>query len=211
MVVNKNSGVLVHKTKFDKENNLIDEINKTREGDYFLAHRIDKYTSGIVLLAKSKSNLKAIQQLFLDSKIEKSYLAIVSKELPAKKVRISLSLGRSNNNKLIFSNRNAKNYKHAVTEAQEIDGKFIFVKPVTGRTHQIRSHLHDIGCTILNDPIYLRDKNKIFNSEFGQFLHAYRLSFTCPITGTFVEVKAPLPLEFVVLLKEMNIDFSDYE
>ncbi|GCE63296.1 ribosomal large subunit pseudouridine synthase C [Candidatus Mycoplasma haematohominis] len=201
----------MHKTKFEEENNLVDEISKDRRESYFLAHRIDKYTSGIVLLIKNKDNLKSIQQLFSENKVEKCYLAIVSKELPAKKVKISLSLGRSKTNKLMFSNRNAKNYKHAITEVQEIDSKFVFVKPITGRTHQIRSHLHDIGCTILNDPVYLKDKSQVFNSEFGQFLHAYRLSFRCPFSGSFIEAKAPLPEEFVALLKEMNVDYSSYE
>lgn len=207
LVVNKFSGVLVHKTKFDAEDNLIDEIIKDRNLNYFLAHRIDRYTSGVVLIAKNRDVLKLVQQLFNNNQIEKSYLAIISNELPAEKVRINLSVGRSKGNKLMFSNRNAKNYKHAITEVEEISGKFVSAKPLTGRTHQIRAHLSDIGCAILNDPIYSKE---VFDPEFGQFLHAHKIKFVCPISNSFIEVSAPLPQKFLDKLESMNIDCSSY-
>lgn len=207
LIVNKPSGVLVHKTEFEGEKNLIDDILRVRKERYFLVNRIDKFTSGIVVLAKGKQSLKLTQQLFMERKIEKQYLAIISKELPAKNLKINLSIGRSRGNRLMFSNRNAKNYKPATTEVSEISGKFVLIKPITGRTHQIRCHLRDIGCPLLNDYLYGKT---VDNGEFGQFLHAYRINFICPLTGRCIDVKAPVPQEFINMLKKMEVDYSDY-
>lgn len=207
LIVNKRSGVLVHSTEFEDGNNLIDDISKGGKEEYFLVNRIDKFTSGIVVLTKNKQSLKLTQQLFYERKIEKQYLAIVSRELPAKNLKINLSIGRSLGNRLMFSNRNAKNYKPATTEIHEISNKFLLIKPITGRTHQIRCHLKEIGCPILNDYLY---GSAIDGGEFGQFLHSYRINFMCPITGKRIDVRAPMPQEFVDMLEEMGVDYSDY-
>lgn len=207
LIVNKQSGMLVHKTEFEDDNNLVDDISRSRREEYFLANRIDKFTSGIVVLTKNKQSLKLIQQLFVEKKIEKQYLAIISKELSAKNLKVNLSIGRSLGNKLMFSNRNAKNYKPATTEIYEISGKFVLIKPITGRTHQIRCHLREIGCPLLNDYLYGK---AIDDGQFGQFLHAYRVKFICPMTGKCIDVRAPMPHEFINVLEEMGVDYSDY-
>ncbi|AEG73806.1 ribosomal large subunit pseudouridine synthase D (fragment) [Mycoplasma haemofelis str. Langford 1] len=206
LIVNKASGIAVHKNIYDREFNLINEVNKDQKANYSLVHRIDKYTSGAVLIAKNKETLLLLQNLFLNNEVEKHYLALTSKELPAKKLKITLSLGRSKNDKLRFTNRNAKNYKPACTEVEVIDRYFLKILLKTGRTHQIRAHLFSINCPVLNDPIY---GNRCFNPEFGQYLHAYKLEFTCPITNEFISVTAPLPQEFKDKLSELNIEYTE--
>lgn len=207
LIVNKSSGILSHATKYEKEN-LIDSVKRDRKEEVYLIHRIDKYTSGIILLAKNKKVLKLTQELFSKNLVEKIYLAIVTKNLPAKKLKINLSLGRNKNNKLMFSNKNAKNYKPSCTEVFIIDGRFIQIFPRTGRTHQIRAHLFEINCPILNDPIY---GDNCFFPEFGQYLHAYQINFECPITKKKIFASADLPREFLEKLKELNLEFKGWK
>lgn len=206
LIVNKASGIVVHPTIYDRDCSLIGEVNKDKQAHYYLVHRIDKYTSGAVLIAKHKEALFLLKNLFLDSEIEKHYLAIVAKELPAKKMKITLSLGRSKSNKLRFTNKEAINYKPACTEVEVIDRFFLKILLKTGRTHQIRAHLFSINCPILNDPIY---GNNCFDPTFGQYLHAYKLKFLCPFTRELISVYAPLPDEFKFKLQELNVDFVD--
>lgn len=200
LLVNKASGVLVHKTKYEEKGTLIELILESK-GECYLVNRIDRYTSGVIILAKSKEALRKVKDLFTKEEVKKVYLAIVTKELPAKRLKITLSLERSRGKKLRF--RASNQGKRAWTEVRVISKNFIEVLLKTGRTHQIRAHLYEIGCPVLNDPLY---GGNVFNPEFGQYLHSYRVSFICPISGKLIDVKADLPIEFQDKLKELEID-----
>lgn len=205
IVVNKKSGILAHKNKFIQTGTLIDSINEDFGGNFYLVHRIDKDTSGLLLVAKNKESATKLQDLFVSSNIKKEYLAITSNFLPAKEIKISLSIGRNKSNKCVFSSWNANKYKTACTRAYKLDQKLILLNLETGRTHQIRSHLFSIKCPILNDPIY---GSSIEGDDFGQYLHAYKLSFINPFTDEYLVITCPPPEEFFKKLQELKIKYE---
>ncbi|AHC39837.1 tRNA pseudouridine synthase [Mycoplasma ovis str. Michigan] len=207
LIVDKVSGILVHKDKFTPEDKtLIAQIKKKYGEDVYLVNRLDKDTSGLLLVARSKIALVTLKSLFEEQRIDKRYLAILSKPLPHPKIKISFSLGRDKGNKLKFSATNSKKYKNALTYAETIHSQLVLLSLKTGRTHQLRAHLFTLSCPILNDPIY-GEKNNCVNS-FGQYLHSFNLSFTDPWTNKKISITSKPPLEFTEKLIELNIDTS---
>lgn len=207
LIVDKESGILVHKDKFTaEEETLISQLKERFGEELYLVNRLDRDTSGLLLVAKSKLSLLALKSLFEEQRIDKRYLAILSNPLPHPKVKISFSLGRDKGDKLRFSATNSKKYKNALTYAETIDSQLVLLSLKTGRTHQLRAHLFTLSCPILNDPIY-GCKGKT-TDKFGQYLHSFSLSFIDPWTNELVSVVSNPPLEFVEKLIELKIDTS---
>ncbi|AGX89264.1 RluA family pseudouridine synthase [Mycoplasma parvum] len=204
LIVDKASGLLVHKDKYTTDKNTLIDILKEEYGEeIYLVNRLDKNTSGLLLVAKNKLSLLTLKALFEEKKIDKKYLAILRSPLPHPKIKISFSLGRDKREKLKFSATNSKKYKTALTYAETISSQLVLLSLKTGRTHQLRAHLFTLSCPVLNDSIY---GTPLDNDPFGQYLHSFSLSFIDPWENKPVNVTVLPPIEFTNKLVELNID-----
>ena len=203
IVVNKPSGVVVHPGAGNKSNtlvnglkyytdNLSDGEDETRPG---IVHRIDKDTSGLLLIAKTNKCEELLSEMFKKHVINREYIALVHGVLENDKVKIDAPIGRDEKSRKQMT-VTSKNSKEAITHLTVLkrykNYTLVKLKLETGRTHQIRVHMKYINHPIYNDPVYSNDKA----TEFGQFLHSYSMSFKHPITGEELSFKVDLPKEF---------------
>lgn len=215
VVINKPVGVLVHSTKYG-EKSLVDWLikrypyivgvgeDKNRPG---IVHRLDKETSGLLLIAKNQKAFDYFKKLFQERKIKKGYLALVYGEIKNKKGVIDKPIGIiASSIKRSTAAQKMKELKEAITEYEVIKVfewqkeklTLLRVSPKTGRTHQIRVHLASIGHPVVGDKIYGRKKEKI---AVRLFLHAYLLEFPSP-NGTTLRLEVDLPEDLERFLKE---------
>ncbi len=204
MIINKPSGLVVHPGSGNYNNTLVNglmeytqelsDINgETRPG---IVHRIDKDTSGLLLIAKNNKTHALLTEYFKDHKnIKREYLALLCGEFPHDSATIDAPIGRDPMNRKRMA-VTAENSKEAITHMKVVkrykDYTLVSCILETGRTHQIRVHMNYIGYPIYNDPVY----NTKSSSEFGQFLHSYKMDFIHPITKKEMHFEAPLPEEF---------------
>ena len=202
MVINKPSGLVVHPGNGNADNTLVNGLmyytnNLSDIGDEFrpgIVHRLDKDTSGLMLVAKDNKCHELLAEDFKMKNIHREYIALLDGVFPQQKAIIDAPIGRSKENfqKMAVVSEG----KHAVTHVEVIKKyqNYTLVRLVleTGRTHQIRVHLSYICYPIHNDPVYYNKKS----DEFGQFLHSEYLKFTHPITKNVLEFHADLPKEF---------------
>jgi 23S rRNA-/tRNA-specific pseudouridylate synthase len=171
---------------------------------YKLVHRLDKETSGVLILAKREEVYKKMVTLFSEKKVEKQYLALVDGEVRKKEGRIETRLSKKHayQGQTIYGS--SKKGEEAITlwkclgVSQGVS--LILCEPITGRTHQLRVHLKELGYPILGDYQY----GKHFKSALlptRHLLHALKISFPHPGTNKLVEVVAPLPKDFLEVLK----------
>ena len=182
MVINKNSGVVVHPGAGNSNDTLVNGLlyyNKTlSKGEEFrpgIVHRLDKDTSGLMIVAKDDKAHELLADDFKNKRIHREYIALLDGVFPQKKAIIDAPIGRS---KQYFDKMEVcKDGKKAITNLEVIKKykDYTLVKLVleTGRTHQIRVHLAYIGYPVHNDPVY---SNKVC-TDFGQFLHSAYLKF----------------------------------
>ncbi len=214
MVVNKPSGLVVHPGSgnynntlvnglMDYTNNLSDINGEARPG---IVHRIDKDTSGLLLIAKNNKTHALLTDYFKDHKnITREYLALICGEFPHETATIDAPIGRDPKDRKRMA-VTAENSKEAITHVRVVKRfkGYTLVSCIleTGRTHQIRVHMNYIGYPIYNDPVY----NTKSSTEFGQFLHSYKMDFIHPITKKEMHFEAPLPnnfKEFIDTLEEI--------
>lgn len=212
LVINKPSGLVVHPGAGTKEPTLVEGllaevddlsgINGTiRPG---IVHRIDKDTSGLLVVAKSDQAHLGLSEQLANKLVERTYLAIVTGEVAQPEFVIDAPIGRDphDRQKMTVTDKNAK---PAITHGRVIehlkDYTLVEFKLETGRTHQIRVHCKFIGHPILNDPVYA-NKKPIFQG--GQLLHAYKLSFIHPITKQPMNFEVDLPEVFQLALKQLK-------
>lgn len=172
IVINKHPSVSVHKD--EQESSLLQNISLvTGDKQLYLVHRLDKMTSGILLLARNHDAASELSQAFADRNVEKYYLAIGSKKPKKKQGLISGDMERSRRASWKLINRHEN---PAVTQFLSLAGepgeRLFLCKPHTGKTHQIRVALKSIGSAIVGDPIY----NPSSVADRG-YLHAYALGF----------------------------------
>jgi len=161
-----------------------------------IVHRLDKDTSGVLLAAKTLDAHRKLIEAFSSRKIDKEYLTITVGK-PAKE-SIDAPIGRHPVKRKEMTT--IETGRHALTHFEVIDSRegfsFVRVKPVTGRTHQIRVHLKAQNTPVLGDPIYGPEKLSRKLGARRTLLHAHRLSFPHPSTGERVEITAPPPEDF---------------
>lgn len=209
MIINKDSGVVVHPGSGRKNNTLVNgllyygkTLSNTDDFRPGIVHRLDKDTSGLMVVAKNDSTHELLSEYFKNKKVYREYIALLDGVFPQEKAIIDAPIGRS---KTHFDKMEVRSDgKKAITNLEVIKKykNYTLVKLVleTGRTHQIRVHLSYIGYPVHNDPVYSKCKC----TEFGQFLHSSKISFIHPNTGEALEFSAPLPLEFEKFIKELE-------
>lgn len=180
-----------------------------------LVHRIDRDTSGCVLIALQKPVLESLLALLQSHQIEKVYHAIVLGNMPKPRDTIDLKLFRQNDAKdrakvCVDPVRGQRAVTHYRTLSSYIRGEvplsLLECRIETGRTHQIRVHLSHLGCPIVGDAAYgSRKENALFRHKFAidrQMLHAKRLVFRHPVTEKLLTIEAPYPDDFNFLLPD---------
>jgi len=224
IAVSKPCNVLVHHShmarNMDDEATLIDLLKAQCNHKYYPLHRLDRKTSGLILLAKKREDVRIFQELFLDNKIQKTYFALVRGHAPEKGIIDSPVKGRD-----------ANVHKEALTEFDKWDEiildiavhpyenarySLLELKPKTGRLHQLRIHLNKISHPIIGDPKYGdRFHNRMFEEELGMsklFLHASSLTFNHPFTNKEVCLKAKFPVDWCKIKDrfDWDVDFDGF-
>lgn len=211
MVINKPSGLVVHPGSgnytntlvnglLEYTNNLSDNNGEERPG---IVHRLDKDTSGLMLIAKTNKAHQILTEDFANHNVKREYYAIIKGVFPYNTALIDAPIGRDEKNRKKMC-VTAKNSKKAITHLTVIKRykDYTLVKLVleTGRTHQIRVHLSYIGYPIINDPVYGNKKA----DEFGQFLHSKTISFKHPITKKEMYFESDLPKKFQDFIDDLE-------
>ncbi len=208
IVLNKPSGFAVHGGS-GISSGIIEAMRQIRPQQKFLelVHRLDKETSGCLLIAKKRSVLKILHELFRGSGIQKTYLALLTGQFQRKKQLVDVPLLKHANNdleRMVTVNQAGKSAETLFTRLQKFqDVTLVHAAPKTGRTHQIRVHAAWLGHPIVGDDRYGDD---VVNKAFKQrgykrlFLHAEQLQFAHPLTGQALHFTAPLPQDLQDLL-----------
>ena len=219
LIIEKPAGIVVHPMETLKPRNevtildiLVNEfpeikkIKGTRPG---IVHRLDKYTSGLLMIAKNKKSFGFLKSQFKKRKVKKVYLTLISGRLEPKEGTIDAPIGRSpkNSSKMAVASENEG--RVSVTDYKVLEylplGKdmytLVLVFPITGRTHQIRVHFSSIGHPIIGDRIYGARKPK--EDLARPFLHAIFLGFKLP-SGEFKEFRSDLPKDLNSFLNDLR-------
>jgi 23S rRNA pseudouridine955/2504/2580 synthase len=217
IAVNKPSGMAVHGGSGIKLG-LIELMRAMRPQQKFLelVHRLDRDTSGVILIAKKRSALVAVQKLFQGQKsIDKRYLAIVHGEWPDFQDKVDMPLKKNEVQGGERIVRVEDDGKPSLTKFKVLDRSsrysLIEAKPITGRTHQIRVHCQFAGCGIAGDPKYLNKVEEAVDKQIGikrLCLHAYRLAFVHPMTEELLEITSPLEGKFLMYKEKEGLRFE---
>ncbi len=212
-VINKPQGMVVHPAAGHKNGTLVNALMYRFKGQLSdingvirpgIVHRIDKDTSGLLIVVKQNSIHQQIAQMISKHEIKRTYRTIVTGIIEEECGTIDAAIGRSSENRL--KNAVKKEGKHAVSHFEVVkrfkNMTYIEVALETGRTHQIRVHLAYIKHPVLGDPLYGGIRKGYLLT--GQMLHAYRLEFIHPITMENVLVEAPLPEYFNKILQQLE-------
>jgi len=214
IVINKPKGMVVHPAAGNYSGTLVNALMEycgdrlsdingvVRPG---IVHRIDKDTSGLLIVAKNNSAHEELSSKLKDHNIKRIYIALVYGVIREEYGKIDAPIGRHPVDRKKMS-VNTKSGKRAVTYFKVIerfkDATYVELNLETGRTHQIRVHLSYIGHPIIGDPTYGKDK-KHFNTE-GQALHARKLIFEHPATKKKMEFEAEPPEDFKNILRQLR-------
>ena len=195
-------GTLVNALKFH-EDNLANEDDPVRPG---LVHRIDKDTSGLLVVAKNDAALEYLSSQLADHTMHREYMALVMGLIDEEDGKIDAPSGRDPKSPTKFA-VNTHNGREAITffhveKRYKENLTLISCRLLTGRTHQIRVHLDYIHHPLVGDPLYGAGNENVYKK--GQLLHAYRLTFLHPRTHEEVSFEAPLPDYFSELLATLH-------
>lgn len=214
LVVNKPKGMVVHPANGNPDGTLVNAVmaickdslsgigGKIRPG---IVHRLDKNTSGAIIIAKNDVAHIKLTDMLKNHEIEKTYIALVRGIIKENEATINIPIARSISDRKKMAV--ARNGKEAITHfkvlkrSYENDCTLLEVKIETGRTHQIRVHLSYIGHPVIGDDVYSNGKNKW--GIKGQCLHAQNLKFKHPITGKQMDIQAELPDYFKKIIDEL--------
>lgn len=215
IVVNKPKGLVVHPANGNPDGTLVNAImaickdslsgigGEIRPG---IVHRLDKDTSGILIVAKNdKAHINLSEQI-KNHEVKKVYIALVKGIVKENEATINMPIGRSPKDRkkmaVIKEGKEAITHFKVIKRYPQDNCTLLEVRIETGRTHQIRVHLSQIGYPVIGDAVYSSGKNK-WQIE-GQCLHAKSLEFKHPITGKNMVLEAELPEYFKDLLEKLN-------
>lgn len=214
IVVNKPAGMVVHPAKGNNSGTLVHallyEFPVLAQADSFqrpgIVHRIDKGTSGLLLVARHELALRRLQAQFMIHSVERIYLVVVQGTPRFLEGRIETNLGRHPRDRLKFAS--GTEGKIAITNWRTIQTGSVSLlkcKLETGRTHQIRVHLSESGHPVIGDPLY-KKLNVIDEGLDHQLLHAATLAFEHPINGKRFKFECPPPDDFVAFCQKHNLN-----
>ncbi len=214
LVINKPKDMVVHPSAGHYEGTLVNAVLAHCQGNLSgingvlrpgIVHRIDKDTTGALLVCKDDATHRALAEQLKEHSIRRRYRAVVWGNLPQDEGTVDAPIGRhpADRKKMAV---NHKNGKEAVTHYQVLErfgnATYVECRLETGRTHQIRVHMSSIGHPLLGDEVYGSGKNPWHLQ--GQALHAMILGFIHPHTGEYMEFQAPLPDYFCALLEKLR-------
>lgn len=209
MVINKRSGMVVHPAPGHYDDTLVNallyhlniaETDNVRVG---IVHRLDKDTSGVMLVAKTEAVLEKLSTMIKNKEVKRHYVALVDGVIGPDSGTIDAPIGRDPNyrEKMMVTDVNSKEaVTHFKVLKRYISNTLVECILDTGRTHQIRVHMAYINYPITNDPVY----NKKKATEFGQLLHSKSIEFTHPITGEKIYYEVDVPKEFKEFIDRLN-------
>ena len=213
IVINKPKGLVVHPANGNPDGTIVNAImsickdslsgigGEIRPG---IVHRLDKDTSGILVVAKNDQAHINLSEQIKNRKVKKVYIALVRGRVKENEATIDMPIGRSKKDRKKMAVD--KNGKNAITHIKVLkrydDCTLLEVRIETGRTHQIRVHLSEIGYPVIGDAVYSNGKNRF--GIVGQCLHAKSLDFMHPITGEKMHLEAELPEYFRDVLIQLD-------
>jgi 23S rRNA pseudouridine1911/1915/1917 synthase len=218
-VIEKPAGLVVHPGAGTSEGTLVHGLlfkfqslsgagGDSRPG---IVHRIDKWTSGLLIVARNDWTHARLSRAFQDRAVEKTYLALVHGRMRQPSGDIELNIGRHSTVRTRMSVQQGRG-RSALSSYRRLkaldDFSLLEVKIKTGRTHQIRVHLAAIGHPVVGDDVYGERRYAAFVKKYGKpgryFLHAAELKFTHPRTGELLHLESPLPEELNDLLERIS-------
>ncbi|MFW6139358.1 MAG: RluA family pseudouridine synthase [Spirochaetota bacterium] len=217
IVINKQPGMPVHPAPGHQEDTIVNALiyhfkekkklsNLGGENRPGIVHRLDKDTSGLLVVARNNAAHEHISRQFSERNIHKSYQAMVKGKLEPPQGSIHKRIGRDRRHRKKFTTGHTG--REATTHYRVIDSRedtsWVEFIPETGRTHQIRVHASSIGCPIIGDPVYAR---KSAQAE-GMMLVAKKLTMVHPGTGRSMTFTAPYPSHFVRYAKSLGYDLN---
>ena len=211
-VIDKKAGLVIHPSYGHESGTLVNAImfhindlsginGEIRPG---IVHRLDKDTSGLIIIAKNDKAHNKLSEMFKNKEINKTYLAIVKGSLGKDTGRLETQMGRDLKDRKKMSVLKTGG-KTAITNYEVLDknDKFSLVRVniETGRTHQIRVHMKYLGYPILGDSVYGKESKSVKR----QMLHAYKLEFIHPVTGKEMIIKSEIPKDFSEVLERIKL------
>ncbi|MBE9472363.1 MAG: RluA family pseudouridine synthase [Chloroflexi bacterium] len=212
LVVNKPAGMVVHPAYGHASGTLVNAVlahcpqiadvgGPDRAG---VVHRLDKDTSGLILIAKDSVTRAALQRQFKRRQVAKTYLALVEGQVQPREGVVEAPVGRDKRQRkkmaVVRSGREARTMYRAIEYFANYT--LLEVRPHTGRTHQVRVHLSWLGYPIVGDAVYGRHRQRLLRGR--HFLHAARIRFSHPATSEEVEFEAPLPPKLADVLNQLR-------
>ena len=211
IVLNKESGMVVHPGNGNNDGTLVNALlyhtnalsdvnGEVRPG---IVHRIDKDTSGLMVVAKNNKAHEILADALSKHEIKRDYIALLKGEFLSDTATIDAPIGRDklNRKKMTVTGENSKD---AITDMRVLKRykgyTLVRLSLHTGRTHQIRVHMEYIGYPVYNDPVYTNDKT----TDFGQFLHSASIDFVHPITKEHMHFECELPKYFKEFLDTLE-------
>lgn len=223
LVINKAPGVVVHPGNGNNEGTLVNALLSYCDNEDFeemidedrrpgIVHRLDKDTSGALIIAKNYETREILKHDFMEHNVRKIYLAIILGEMPQRNGSIDLPIGRHPYNPMKRAVL-ADGGKEALTDYKTIASangtSLMKVRIHTGRTHQIRVHFSHFGHPIIGDAVYGGRPRTAPYPATRQMLHAWKLMFKHPRTGLQLKIQAQLPEDFILALSSLGLPAPD--
>jgi 23S rRNA pseudouridine1911/1915/1917 synthase len=222
LVVNKPAGMVVHPAYGHPQGTLVNallarypHLDVGDSGRSGIVHRLDRDTSGLIVVSKTEPALEHLRRQFKTRSVQKTYLALVRKPLPAPEGIIEAPIGRDPRQRqrmaVVAGGRPARTGYELLENLG--DYSLLAVSPETGRTHQIRVHLAWLGMPVAGDRVYGQQRGvRRARTDLGlerQFLHAWRLSFERPRGNGDVALEAPLPADLQQVIDLLRDDTTE--
>lgn len=211
IIVNKPSGMVVHPGAGNREYTLVNALKSHTDKlsdingieRLGIVHRIDKDTSGLIIVAKTNKAHEILGEYFKNHSIKREYIALLCGVLPHDTATIDAPIGRDEKNRLrmtVTPNNSKRAVTHLTVLKRYKEYTLVKARLETGRTHQIRVHTRYIGYPVYNDPVYANKSE----GDFGQFLHSYSMEFIHPITKEKMYFKRDVPKYFQDFLDKLD-------